>query len=233
MSAGAPNPYVRPAARTDGSAPDPSGVFRIGGPGRYAVPDIPESTDPEYTNGFSPQLATRGSSDGTMLPDNIRIGTREPPENDPNDREYNARRYSEFHKRHSVETTTVGWKVQQHKVPAGQNPLWTQERLPTRPTATDAPAGYMFTRPWHIPRNIKDAVGEDAVAHLSMADHRRDYEIFGMQPQGGIGVNTFRPSVRPWDDNLYLPPRAADSAERFGNPGSFGARFRLSGGPNG
>ncbi len=227
MSARGGNPYARPVSRGDGAAPDPSGVFRLGGLAAYAVPDVPESTDPDYTTGFSPELAANGSPDGTKLPDDIRIGTRKPPENDPNDREYNARRYTEHRIRHAVEETTVGWTVQQHKVPPGQNPLWTQERLPTRPTATRSPLGYMFQRPEHRPRNIKDAVGEDAVTHLSMADHRRNYEIFGQKPQGGVGMNTFRASPRPWDDNLFVPPRAADTAEQFGAPVSFGQRFRL------
>jgi hypothetical protein len=216
MSAGGANPYARPAA-TDGAAPDPSGRFRMGGPGRYAVPDVPETTDPEYTTGFSPELATSGSPDGTKLPDDIRIGTREPPPNDPNRTDVNQRRYSEFHERHSVEQTTVGWKVQQHKIPAPVVPEWTQERMPTRPTADNSPLGYLFTRPEHHPRNIKDAVGEDAVAHFSMADHRRKYEIFGQKPQGDVGVNTFRVSPKPWDNNLFVPPRAAETPERFGS----------------
>jgi hypothetical protein len=206
------NPYSAPLARGDGSAPNPSGEMIWGGPGRYAVRDIPESTDPEYTTGFSPELAATGSPDGTKLPDDIRVGTRNPPPNDPNTREVNDRRYSEFHFRHSVEQTDVGWKVRQQKVPGGQNPLWYQERVPIRPTADASPTGYQFRRPWHIPRNIKDAVGEDAVAHFSMADHRRAYEIYGQKPQGGMGTNTYRSPVRPWDETLFIPPQAADTA---------------------
>lgn len=209
------NPYARPSSPGDGAAPDPSGVVRWGGPGRYSVPDIPETTDPTYVLGGSPELAATGSPDGTKLPDDIRIGTREPPPNDPNRTDVNSNRYSDFHRRHSVEQTTVGWNVQQYKVPAGQNPLWTQERMPTRPTATASPTGYMFRRPEHHPRNIKDAVGEEAVAHFSMADHRRKWEIYGQKPQGGIGANTYRASTRPWDETLFVPPKPSDSAESF------------------
>lgn len=212
MSAGGRNPYSKPNDRIDGSAPDPSGQFIWGGPGRYAVRDIPESTDPEYTDGFSPELAATGSPDGTKLPDDIRIGQRNPPPNDPNTREVNQRRYSDFHRRHAVEQTDVGWHVQQYRVPGGQNPLWTQERAPTRPTASLSPSGYQFRRPEHHPRHIKDAVGEDAVAHFSMADHRREYEIMGQKPQGGIGTNTYRAPTRPWDESLFIPPQAENMA---------------------
>lgn len=211
MSAGGTNPYMRPKKAVDGEAPNPSGEFIWGGPGRYAVADIPETTDPEYTTGFSPSLATTGSPDGTMLPDDIRVGLREPPPNDPNTTFVYQRRFSEFYQRHSVEKTDVGWKVKQQKVPAGQDPMWTQERMPVRPTADNDPVGYRFWRPWHIPRNIKDAVGEDATAHFSLADHRRAYEIYGQKPQGGIGANTYRAPTRPWDETLFVPPQAANS----------------------
>jgi hypothetical protein len=220
MPAYGANPYARPVSPGDGSAPDPSGEFRWGGPGRYAVPDIPESTDPDYQLGGAQELAASGSPDGTKLPDDIRIGTREPPPNDPNRTDVNQRRYSDFYRRTAVEQYTLNWDVQQYKVPGGQNPLWTQEREPIRPTATKAPAGYQFTRPWHIPRNIKDAVGEEAVTHISLADHRRNYEIFGQRPQGGIGTNTYRVQPRPWDDQLFVPPQAQNEVnDVFGHRG--------------
>jgi hypothetical protein len=205
------NPYSAPTSPGDGSAPNPSGEVTFGGPFRYAVPDIPETTDPEYTTGFSPALATTGSPDGTKLPDDIRVGQRNPPPNDPNTRTVNDRRYNEFRFRHSVEETTVGWKVQQQKVPGGQDPLWHQDRVPIRPTADSAPAGYRFRRPEHRPRHIKDAVGEDAVAHFSLADHRRAYEIYGQKPQGGMGTNTYRAPVRPWDESLFIPPESENT----------------------
>lgn len=209
------NPYTRPGVIDDGSAPDPSGEYVWGGAGRYSVADIPESTDPEYTTGFSPSLATTGSPDGTMLPDDIRVGLREPPPNDPNRTDVNARRYSEFHQRHSVEQTTVGWKVQQRKKGIPVVPDWVQDPLPTRPTADSSPTGYQFQRPEHRPRNIKDAVGEEAVAHFSLADHRRQFEIMGQKPQGGIGANTYRSPVRPWDESLFIPPQAANAPSSF------------------
>lgn len=201
------NPYARPVPE-DGEAPDPSGNYTWGGPGQYSVADPPDSTDPDYTLGFSPVL--RPSPDGSTLPDDIRVGLREPPENDPNDAEYNRRRWSDFHQRHSDERTVTGWNVHQQKVQAPIVPEWTQERLPVRPTADDSPLGYQFTRPWHIPRHVQDAVGEEATIHFSMADHRRTFPIMGMKPQGRIGVNTYRAEPRPWDEELFVPPRAGE-----------------------
>lgn len=205
------NPYAKPSYGEEKQVPNPSGVYRLGGYVRYAVPDIPETTDAEYTDGFSPEL--RPSPDGTSLPDDIRIGLREPPPNDPNDFAYTTRRTSEQSERYSHDKTAESWDVQHHKVPAGQNPMWDQERLPIRPSASRSPLGYLFQRPWRIPRNIKDALGEDAVAHFSMADHRRAYQIYGMAPRGGTGVNSFRLEPRPWDENLVTRSAPVPSGE--------------------
>lgn len=209
------NPYASPSSREDGSAPDPTNEFIWAGYGRYAVRDVPESTDPDYTTGFSPTLATTGSPDGTQLPDDIRIGKREPPVNDPNNRSYTQRRYSDFYRRIADEETKagVGWKTHQAKPGIPVEPLRTQDPMPIRPTADMSPRPYEHRRPEHHPRNIKDAVGEDAVAHFSLADHRRTFEIMGMKPQGGIGANTFRPSPVPWDQDLYVPPQPVDYAQ--------------------
>lgn len=202
MTAGAINPYARHARpQADTTAPGPT--LSLLPHTAYVVPATPESGDPSYTDGFSPQLHAGPSS----TPDDIRIGRRNPPLNDPNDPRYNAIQERDFLERHSVEQTTVGWDVEQKKLPAGSNPLWTQERMPIRPTANKSPDGYRFTRPWHIPRNIKDVVGEDAVQHISMATHRRTYPIGGMKPQGILGENTFRIQPAPWDQNLVAAPR--------------------------
>jgi hypothetical protein len=214
------NSYAAPPP-TNGAAPNPSGNYRWGGPGRYSVPDTPESEQVGYEIGYSPELAAGGSPDGTMLPSDIRIGTREPASNDNNNRSINARRNSDLFRRVSDEQLTMGFTERQAKMgPPPQNPLWTFEGLPTRKTQTQSPMGRKFTRYWHIPRNIKDAVGEQAVDHFSLADHKRVTEIFGMKPQGDVGVNTYRAPVRPYDESIYVPPQPANlpsSATLFGN----------------
>lgn len=229
------NPYSHPVSSGDGSAPNPSREAFWAGVGRYSVPDIPESTNPEYLEGYSPELAAGGSPNGAKLPDDIRIGRRKPPPNSPQDQRVYRRRWSDFFRRTADEHTSVDWTVKQETAqPAPPRvPEWTQPRLPIRPTATMSPAGYRFTRPWHIPRNIKDALGEDAVQHVSMADHRRNYEILGMKPQGGTGVNTYRAPVRPWDEARFVPPTPQGPPSPMGTPvpGLFNAprAYRLGG----
>lgn len=208
----AQNPYAAPnAAARNGTAPPAMSVF--GGNQRYAVRDTPESTDPEYSVGYSPALKAGGSSSGESLPDNVRIGTRKTPipGRNWNDPKWQQHMDSDFLRRISEEETTVNWNVQQRKTPAPTNPLWTQERMPVRPTATMSPLNRLFQRPWHIPRNAKDALGEEATLHFSMADHRRTYPILGMKPQGRVGTNTYRAQPRPWDENLFIPPQAGQN----------------------
>lgn len=224
MPAVGQNPYAHPASPGDGSAPNPSGNYIWGGPGRYSVPDIPDTTDPDYLDGYSPALAAGGSTDGTMLPDEIRIGVRKPPPNDPNNRAYNNLRQSEKIGRHAVEQTTDGnWTEVQNRP---NRPPRPEESKPSiRPTATQAPVDNLLRRPWHIPRNAVDALGPNAELHVSMADHRRNYEIMGMQPRGGVGVNTYRASTAPWDQNLFIPPEQGN----VDAPGFVGNRpYRLT-----
>lgn len=212
------NPYAAPtAAQRNGTAPGAMNVF--GGNQRYAVRDVPESTDPEYTTGYSPPLVAGGSSSGDALPDNVRIGHRETPipGRNWNDPRWQAQTDAEYLRRHSEEHTEIDWHVRQQKAPTPNHPLWLQERMPVRPTADMAPMGRTFQRPWHIPRNAKDALGETATLHVSLADHRRIHPItsapvHGMRPMGRMGTNTYRPQPRPWDENLFNPPPAGMDA---------------------
>lgn len=208
------NPYAVPnAAERNGTAPGAMAVF--GGNQRYAVKDVPESTDPDYEVGYSPQLRAGGSSSGEALPDNVRIGQRKTPipGRNWNDPQWQAQEDSEFLRRMSEEQTEIGYTVHQEKAPTPNHPLWSQDRMPVRPTANMSPIQRTFQRPWHIPRNRKDSEGENAVIHFSLADNRRIHPIVsapknGMRPQGRLGVNTYRAEPRPWDENLFIPPPA-------------------------
>lgn len=220
MPAYGQNPYARPPD-TGGAAPNPSGRYRMGGPGRYSVPDVPDSTDPEWTDGFSPEIATAGSADGTKLPDNIRTGRRKPPPNDPNDARYSALRSSEKLRRHAVEDVRLGqYPIRQERPYTPPIPDQVQEKAPTRPTAKMAPTDNLMVRPWHIPRNAAEALGPNATLHFSMADHRRTYPIMMMQPRGGIGINNISAKPVPWDAELY----AAPDPTPVNAPGLFGPR---------
>lgn len=198
------NPYAD-RERAAGEAP---GVTMQTRNHRYTVPDAPSTTDPGYDQEVEGQLHTGPHS----VPSDVRIGVREPQRTSPNDTAYVARRESDRFARQSDERTAPLVNIHQQKVAGGQNPLWVQERLPTRPTADDRPSYGQVRRYWHLARNIKDAVGEHAVAHFSLAGHRRLYEIYGMKPQNKIGANTFRKDPQPWDRNLVVAPTASDSA---------------------
>lgn len=182
----------------------------FGGNQRYAVADVDKTTDPDYTVGYSTPLKAGGSASGESFPDSMRTGQRESPipGRNFNNPRWQAREDSEFLHRMDAEDYELQGTVRQYKIPAPKVPYWTDERLPTRPSATRNPAYRTFQRPWHIPRNIKDALGEDATQHFSMADHKRRYEIFGMVPRGSVGVNTYRAQPKPWDENLFYPPQA-------------------------
>lgn len=216
MSAPGFNPYAAPVASKKGAAPNPSGEYQWGGPGAYSVPSPPDSSSPDYRTGGSQVLAAGGSPDGTKLPDDIRAGFREPPENDPNDRSYNARRFSDFFRRRSVvrEIDGTDTTVQQQNIAAPRVPDW-KEYPNTRPTQSMHPAGYLFFRPEHRPRPITEALSPNAETHVSLADHRRDYPIMVQRPQGGTGRMTFRPPVRPLDEALYTPIPAENASASF------------------
>lgn len=225
------NPYARKPG-LPGIAPGPvQGLWANNA--RYTVPTVDTTNDPTYTLGFSPALKADGSSDGSALPDAIRIGRKKPPATEGKGT-YNVPHWqlvqdSEQNRRYQEDHMDTMWNVQQRRVPPPNVPLWSQERAPIRPTATYSPTGYAVTRPWHIPRNIKDAVGPDATTHFSMADHRRKYAILTQKPQNRTGVNTYRATPTPWDANLFVAPGAPD-ARPVTNTATGGRRsFRLGG----
>jgi hypothetical protein len=193
-----------------GEAPGPV-LGRFAAQQRYAVPDIPESTVPGYGEGFSPEL--RVGSEGTT-PDDIRVGRREPPLHSPTPLHYLRRGSDELRRTSDEYTLATGWAIRQSKPNISPIPEQIQDIRPRRPTAVLGPNTYVNRVPKHIPRNVADAIGPGAVRHISMADHRRDYPIYGMRPQGGVGRNTYRLDPRPWDEDLYNPPQQTDFPSR-------------------
>lgn len=160
----------------------------------YAVPD--DASIPGSEEGFSPALGD--ASEGNM-PDDIRTGKREPVFGGPRatDMDTIARR-DNLARREDEFAVSTGWNVRQEKPAIAVIPLQVQDIGPSRPSASMGQNTYLFTRPWERPFST----GE----HLSMADHRRKYEIYGMRPQGGTGVNTYRLDPKPWDQNLHYNP---------------------------
>lgn len=204
-------PFIK---RRDGEAPGAYQGWRVSP--RYASRDVPDQAEPPWSGGEVPgseegyATELRIGSEGTT-PDDIRIGKREPPENDPNDPDYNLHQKSDFHRRHAVEQTVTHWNVRQENDPIPKRPR-DGDVLPTRPTAKKSPLSYLFTRPWHIPRFVEEIYGDDAQdergalrRHFSLADHRRLYQIYGMAPRGGVGTNSYRKDPGPWDQDLVYP----------------------------
>lgn len=167
--------------------------------GAFARPAFARPEDNELVGsdeGFSPQLGP--ASEGNM-PDDIRIGKREPLFGGPHANDIHLVRGHDNLDRRADETqVSTGWTVKQSKPEIGVIPDQVQDIQPTRPSAHMGQNGYLFMRPWERP----ESTGE----HLSMADHRRKYEIYGMAPRGGVGVNTYRLDPKPWDTNLHYNP---------------------------
>ena len=167
--------------------------------GAYARPAYAVSDDasiPGIEEGFSPAL---GDASEGMMPDEIRTGKREPIFGGPRAQEMDTiARVDNLQRRTDEVQISTGWNVRQEKPMLAVIPLQAQDIGPSRPSASRGQNTYLFMRPWERPFST----GE----HLSMADHRRKYEIYGMRPQGGVGVNTYRLDPKPWDQNLHYNP---------------------------
>lgn len=209
------NAYVyRPT--TPGSAP---GAMR----GAYARPAYAAPTEDDVTEGinegFSPSLGP--SSEGN-LPDDIRTKKREPIFGGPRQQSKNDVLAVDSLNRTADEVQiSTGWAIKQEKPVVGVIPEQVQDIGPTRPTASMSPNTYLFMRPWERP--------ESTGQHLSMADHRRRYQIYGMAPRGGVGVNTYRLDPKPWDSNLHynpVPEQAKQEAVTRGYGGNRSYRLR-------
>jgi hypothetical protein len=165
----------------------------------FARPAFAAPTDNEIAGieeGFSPALGD--PSEGNM-PDDIRTGKREPIFGGPHAQDINlVRGMDNINRRQDEFQISTGWTVKQSKPEIGVIPDQVQDIGPSRPSAAMGQNTYLFMRPWERP----ESTGE----HFSMADHRRKYEIYGMAPRGGIGVNTYRLDPKPWDQNLHYNP---------------------------
>lgn len=125
---------------------------------------------------------------------------RNVPDGDPPTRWY-SRLSRNLFARHSVESQDAdGWTEQVRG--SGEPTAIDPRRYPianTRPTQAMAPRTYFFTRPmWGGSVSL---TGE----HFSMADHRRNYDILGMQPVR-TWRNTYRKDPQPWDTDMVDEP---------------------------
>lgn len=81
----------------------------------------------------------------------------------------------------------------------GADPRWVPTAEP-RPTNRLSPHTYVYTRPF-----AQETERYFNGAHFSMADHRRNYPILGMNP-APYRRNTYRADPTPWDvDRVDMP----------------------------
>lgn len=168
----------------------------------YAVPVDDSPHYDEAGNNWSVKL---GDTFGPGT-DRHRIGTertrdfRTSPSTAPEHGFY-AQRDSDKRARHSVEDIDAdGWAEFKSKPPQfAPNPR-SLHYPETRPTQAMAPRTYLFTRPF-AQETPKRFTGD----HFSMADHRRTYDILGMNPARSAR-NTFRIEPTRWDENIVDMP---------------------------
>lgn len=170
----------------------------------YAVPPLSEGSPYNDEFGWSAELRTSP----TGVPSAQRLDTiprygEEPP--DQNVVPYWQKRDADARSRHSVEKVNpTGWHERRGVFPTDLRWVDNPRRKPPveqRMTSDMAPTTYSFMRPFdqHSARTFNGM-------HFSMADHRRDYEILGMEPVRSRR-NTYRIEPQPWDiDIVDLPP---------------------------
>jgi hypothetical protein len=99
-----------------------------------------------------------------------------------------------------------GWAM--YRPPTGTSP-WKEaadnpRRHPPaepRPTNLMAPKTYAYTRPFDSGGLPKSPTKLFNGIHFSMADHRRNYQIYGMKSPA-TRRNTYRLDPAPWDQNI-------------------------------
>lgn len=171
----------------------------------YAAPDI--NRDSPYTDTFGWGPKTRIGVDST--PDAMRemqapVRDVRPTPNRPPEDWYRPLDADDAQRHSQEDVNAVGWTEQKGSYRVGVN---ARETPPpeNRVTQRMSPRRYSFTRLFDQ-RSKGNGARTLNGNHFSMADHRRDYEILGMQPWGARR-NTYRVDPAPWDADMYdVPP---------------------------
>lgn len=180
---------------------------------RYASP---EGNAPYSNGGWSPALhETVGST-----PDPGRLATlplfeERPVPNRPPEEWYRPQDADKAWRSNVEMIDSRGWPEQigaDGHTRFARNPR-ENPPLPNRVTSVMSPNTYMFWRGMGH-NNHNDTPAQLTGVHFSMADHRRDYPVLGMQPQRKPGAgtrNTYRLEPAPWDSNIVdVPPPASE-----------------------
>jgi hypothetical protein len=212
------NPFAH--SRTEREFDDPSYAEAV--TSRYAVPNALDGDSPwmdSPSGGWAPglRLSPTGIPDVTRLNDGEYVDTR-PQDGLAEAREFWGNKGRDVAERESaVVTDSTGFAetkegfghpeaskgFMRFALPPRANPP-AEDRL----TEKLSPHSYRFWRPFqgNTPHRF---TGE----HFSMADHRRQYDIYGMAPQrrpGGSTRNTYRLPPAPWD--AYIQDQAPEAA---------------------
>lgn len=203
------SPYVVPEHSTGYDEPD---IYYNGPNPRYAVSDHPVN---HTTNlGWSPSLRLSAQD----IPDGHRLGnfpTRDYHDGTPGTNVAGTLD-RDTAKRHSVEKIDANGWDDSKGVSIGDS-RWAPHAM-SKPVAESResrhPRSYAFWRSFGNGGYGNPKVGARALNgnHFSMADHKRNYEILGMQPVTSRR-NTYRIDPEPWDiDIVDMPPTTLDAS---------------------
>lgn len=168
---------------------------------------VPENGNHEYVNplGWATKLAARlGGTPDPQRERGVRTRTVRPDGNAPPEAFYGPID-AETRRRESVtHTDAVGWAESRSDYQPGPDPRWTPANDRTRLTSDMSPSSYTFERPFDQ-YSKGNGAREFNGMHFSMADHRRNYPIAGME-SARTYRNTYRSSPTPWDADMYDQP---------------------------
>ncbi len=204
--------------------------------GRYAAPGLEEDAPYTDTFGWSPSLRLSAQE----IPDNSRLQERALrdfyPDGPKTPEQFYGNRDSDDATRHRVELQDSDGLMAEHKGIGSESRFARNPReIPppeTRMTEKLSPSRYRFTRPFGHGLGKGSTPNDFNGQHFSMADHRRNYEIGGMQPATSRR-NTYRIEPTSWDtDVVDMPPNVPSvvaQAQIQSREVAYGSRnFRLS-----
>jgi len=203
---------------TGGASPNPYGADvseyagQYGNAAEYGSPNSAYASpgpakDSPYTDTFgwgpSPRISVENTPDAMRLRD-FPIRQMRPDGNEA-PQEYYRPIDADKKKRYSAEDQDAnGWDEQKSQYKIGPDPRWNPP-AETRPTERMSPNSYSFTRPFDQGTKGNGARQFNG-SHMSLADHKREYDILGMRPWGAHR-NTYRVDPTPWDADIYdVPP---------------------------
>lgn len=196
------SPYTTPPSLDhDGTV-----QYDVPNSGAYAVPDSLDSAHDRRAGWDNSGSATVLRESPTGTPDaarlrhqplfETRVGEGEPVA-------WYRRMFADLLGRHRVEYQDADGH-EELKERRRMTPRPVPSDVPeTRPTMRMSPQSYVFTRPFPGMGTAGALNGE----HFSMADHRRNYPILGMEAPTKTRRNTYRLEPEPWDaDIVDMPP---------------------------